>query len=752
METHLRHRLVMRLTVWLCLGLASGIAAADELLAARAGDPVRFHARYEHKGEFLYYLFDWGDQRITPTAQGRSGFQVTVDHRWHKPGRYRVRWQAVTRSGHCSGWRPAGEVSVEGDPIAERVIEAATTVGSSPAPVSLPNWSSAPAPHPYERQYVGVTLDRYYALDWVVLTRHKSRRLPDDFAIEYTTDGGQRWHDIPSATFFQFPDTGEARLWIPLKRLVSNGLRVVSRRLPPDPDGGYRMHVGSLQALGDEALLFDATGRLNRRHLAALNNLWLTFGVADLEIHDLFSPWWTTEEPHSAGLMIMGSTIWSHWNVLKIGWLDREDHKQQLAANLARVIMDDDGLLGVTSNSFKHLGRSRHYVTNAIYISGVVDYLLFTRNRSLLDMADPRSGVTIQQKLRRAMQYQLRHLKGETGVLTITDPEGDGTRSSLGTNYWDAFPFGGQCAYANIKFYDSLRAMAELERFLGNTADAAEYDRLRLKTHEAYNRLFWDPAKGRYVGCIDVNGEKHDYGFTFVNLEAIAHGLVPEGRARQIIAWLDGRRIVEGDTSQGPDIYRFRCAPRANTLDIGAVKPIWYYPPYVNGPLHPEKGHAGEYGLTQQNGGAIFYVSFYDLLARLRAEGIENAYRRLVEILEDSHRDQLRRVTSNIYGHRNVIGIVREFPESGLVPLFFLYGLMGLSPRHDGLAIRPRLPADWDQAVVRDVIYAGRRYHIRAARTIAEPSVSRRGDCAEVSVAAGADSLLRENGTLEVLR
>jgi hypothetical protein len=38
---------------------------------------------------------------------------------------------------------------------------------------------------------------------------------------------------------------------------------------------------------------------------------------------------------------------------------------------------------------------------------------------------------------------------------------------------------------------------------------------------QTVNEKFWNPAAGRFVGTIDADGVPRDYGFTFVNLEAI---------------------------------------------------------------------------------------------------------------------------------------------------------------------------------------------------------------------------------------
>ena len=69
---------------------------------------------------------------------------------------------------------------------------------------------------------------------------------------------------------------------------------------------------------------------------------------------------------------------------------------------------------------------------------------------------------------------------------------------------------------------------------------------------------------GRF-GTVDLDGNLHDYGFTFLNNEAVYYDFATPEQARSIHAWLSGQRVVEGDTSTGQDIYRWRFAPRSTT-------------------------------------------------------------------------------------------------------------------------------------------------------------------------------------------
>ena len=48
---------------------------------------------------------------------------------------------------------------------------------------------------------------------------------------------------------------------------------------------------------------------------------------------------------------------------------------------------------------------------------------------------------------------------------------------------------------------------------------------------------------------------------TFVNAEAVHYGFASSDQAKSIVDWLDGRRLVDGDTSVGDDLYHFSDLP-----------------------------------------------------------------------------------------------------------------------------------------------------------------------------------------------
>jgi hypothetical protein len=151
--------------------------------------------------------------------------------------------------------------------------------------------------------------------------------------------------------------------------------------------------------------------------------------------------------------------------------------------------------------------------------------------------------------------------------------------------------------------------------------DAAELERHAAAVKTEGNKVFWSDGTGRFVAGPDANGERHDYGFTFLNTDAIHYDFATPEHARQIVDWLDGKRIVAGDTSTGADIYRFRFGPRSTTR-----RNVEYY---FWGWSKPE---SITFGGQVQDGGAVLGWSFMDLSARLKVDGPDAAWKRLREI------------------------------------------------------------------------------------------------------------------------
>ncbi len=102
----------------------------------------------------------------------------------------------------------------------------------------------------------------------------------------------------------------------------------------------------------------------------------------------------------------------------------------------------------------------------------------------------------------------------------------------------------------------------------------------------------------------------------------MAFDIATPQQAKSIYNWLSGEREVEGDTSQGADIYHWRFAPRSTTrrnLD-------YYFWAWSN----PE---GVPWGYQVQDGGAVLGWTHYDLMMRLKTAGPDDVAKRLNSII-----------------------------------------------------------------------------------------------------------------------
>lgn len=330
----------------------------------------------------------------------------------------------------------------------------------------------------------------------------------------------------------------------------------------------------------------------------------------------------------------------------------------------------------------------------------------------------------------------------------------------VGSNYWDLLPFGGDDFYATMQYYAATMRMAELEEAISRRPEwgvprgPLALDPAQLRAHAAAvkaraNEVFWVEPAGRFAACRDVEGKLHDYGFTFLNLEAIWCGVATDEHASRAMAWINGDRVVEGDTSTGADIYHWRFGPRATTLR----NVDWYGQGWTGPETIP-------WGAQVQDGGAVLGFAFYDLWARLKILGPDDAWRRLREIADWEeevaaaggyrayYAGGAKGTTLQGCGTAGGIGVDCEFYESSLLTAFITLGLAGLNPTPEALRIEPNLPADVPSMTVRNLLYHGVSMDVRVARDKVELTLpSRPGEGAEpLPVAFAREIQIRDAG------
>jgi hypothetical protein len=236
---------------------------------------------------------------------------------------------------------------------------------------------------------------------------------------------------------------------------------------------------------------------------------------------------------------------------------------------------------------------------------------------------------------------------------------------------------------------------------------------------KAANGRFWNEVTGRFVLGIDDAGERHDYGFTFMNLEAIYYDYATAAQAESILRWISGERLVAEDTARGADIYYWRFGPRATTR-----RNIDWYGWFWSGP------ESIPWGGQVQDGGAVLGFAYHDLMARLRVYGADDAWQRLREIITWYEEVQAAGGPRKYYetadgtlqgcGKPGGLGVDCEFYESILVPQVMLSGFAGFAPTPAGVRIVPQLPRDWPKLAIERVHLQGRVVRVQLARDLIE--------------------------------
>jgi hypothetical protein len=388
-----------------------------------------------------------------------------------------------------------------------------------------------------------------------------------------------------------------------------------------------------------------------------------------------------------------------------------------------------------TIDSFFTVYDTRHTINNPIYILACWDLFRWTGDVAFLKKVvnQMRLALRYQQTEMGGLEYnRIRNEWVGHGGRTGLQLDEDGAKTVLhgrgvGSNYWDLLPFGWDDMYATSQYYAATLAMASLEEAIaahpewGVPLGVFGFDPDALRDHadavkKKANRMFWNRETGRFVACIDMDGEAHDFGFTFLNLDAIWYGIASDKHAKAILEWLSGDRIVDGDTSTGDDIYHWRFGPRATTKrNIEWYAFVWSAPESI------------PWGGQVQDGGAVLGFTFYDLWARLKVLGPDNAWERLGEILEwekevwaeggyrEYYKDGKRGTTLQGGGTAGGLGVDHEFYESSLLPAIIARGFLGLEPDGSALGIAPNLPGACPEMGISNVLYHGVRLDILAS-------------------------------------
>jgi hypothetical protein len=728
--------------------------------------------------DFNYYVIDWGDGTWSydgPYAAEKNYLPTAeVPHVYKKAGEYQVKACAMNlKAGTINGWTDVKTVKVSGDDYRPEMITTVTPIGSSSAGEEYDSsniadgdnttkWKSALSDSPETQEFVGYLFDGYYTLDAIEIKfPADSEIFPSDISIEYTTDGGFVWYMMPRYYYvlpnsegyytcvMNFPDPMGATLSLPLRQIAANGIRIKSVCYHSYSTSDNSFSVEELRVYGKKGTFFYTS--YDGYYDADLSNMWAIFGTAKTEPRVYNSVGNGGQNPWEfrAGSTMTASIEWTAWNGAKLNWSGYTEalkiHEDSLKKAVyggdgwyfdeaqGKYVVDnteyksnprDDGFIWATSAAPQHLDAQNHYTNNSALIIASRDFLLTGNDTDgFLTSVNAKKQVMLD-KLRKAMEYMLVNLNGESGLMTIYDPRNDGTVHGVSSNYWDSLNcYGYNSAYENVFFYQAVLAMRDIEAYLGNTQAVENYTALAEKIRRVFNETFWDNEKGRYITSINVNGTRLDFGITFISFMAVAAGLASQEQAQRIYDWIDGKRVIEGDASTGADIYNFKVAARSNTVAIETVEEdglhYWWYNGHSFNDVLP--GHWGLYGQQMQNGGVIFYTSYYDIAGRSTLSA-DNAISRFNVIMDEFHKDSLRRDPRTKWGPY-LVSINGEFPESGLVPYSFVSEFVGITPEVQGLQIKASLPSGMSFAGVREYRFRGSVYSIEVSKALTEPEM-----------------------------
>ncbi len=428
----------------------------------------------------------------------------------------------------------------------------------------------------------------------------------------------------------------------------------------------------------------------------------------------------------------------------------------------------------------------RQIINCCNYIIAAKNNLEFSYDKELLKKVLPNA--------RKAMNFLLDTCLGSTGLISVENIAGhfnDATRAygtAIGNGYWDVDAFPNVNLYNNLEYYTALCDMIYLEE-MARSLDLEEYEQdvitmggkmdteivYTIETAESLPALaekcrsriqteFWNEQTGRFhVGRRDdESGSIQDHGYTLFNEQAIMLGLATDEQAKSILDWINGERIVEGDNSQGEDIYHYEIAPRFNTHDISDVREL-------NGGEYTRG--VGDFAYVYwcgwngnvQNGGTGLHLSYYDVVAQ-SIVNTATGYGKLVDLQHwyekvkaaggvgtDFYRKYYRELEASdgyvpetsihlngttIYPHllqggkdeagndqNGMIGVDCEFFEASVLIRSIPDAFFGLGTKADEtLCFKPNLPDGLDFWRMENCIYSGYYYDVSIGKYFAEIS------------------------------
>ncbi len=261
--------------------------------------------------------------------------------------------------------------------------------------------------------------------------------------------------------------------------------------------------------------------------------------------------------------------------------------------------------------------------------------------------------------------------------------------------YYDAMPSSGVNANHNALLYRACRHLAEMEGAAGHGDKARTYTEIADEVRAAFNALLWNeeaPGGPRITDWIAHNGEKVTYAADVCQFPAVAFGMVPQDRARRLLATLD-RRIAELERDTG-------------YTGSASLSAYWPVPDHING-LAWQRAFP-----IYMNCGSFLSITYYEIMARIQAGDIDGAWERMRRFSQGIRRHS--GAGNNWVTVKGEVAAGADEPylsDMVVVPAALVRGFLGIEPTWDRLVVRPHLPKGWKRASA-EILYKGVRTRV----------------------------------------
>ena len=261
-----------------------------------------------------------------------------------------------------------------------------------------------------------------------------------------------------------------------------------------------------------------------------------------------------------------------------------------------RLHFDNPGPAALVIKSFHTACDTRHTINNSNFIRGCHDYFMWTGDLGFFrsQMGSIRAAMRFNMnefdtRRRKCIYTTWPGHEGRSGVRIADGKKTMVPNEGIGGNYWDLLPFGGEDALASLYYYDAVLDLGGVggandrhpQWCVAKGAEAltpptcAGMPRKSKTTAGTASGTRRPAASAPSISTACL----HDYGFTFLNNEAIYYGFVSPAQATSIRDWL---RAAASSRATPPPALIFiigASAPRSTTRrNLDYYFWAWYSP------------------------------------------------------------------------------------------------------------------------------------------------------------------------------